>query len=277
MSNILVRTISGAVFISIILIPLFFEPKWITYIVLGGFMTLGIIEYNKLFRNSSVIQVNWQLNSFFSLLITGLIAGLMLDAFHPIVLSLLIPLLFTWILTEVWRKRSHPVANIGASVFGWVYVCVPFLIAAFIHSMDDHSFPLLAGMFILIWTNDTFAYLSGRFFGKTKLFERISPKKTWEGTIGGIVFSMLFAAAMSWLFDPDALYFWILSVLFIAPAAILGDLLESLFKRSLDLKDSGNIMPGHGGILDRFDATLFALPFFLLWLAIYTYFWQNFQ
>lgn len=276
MSNILVRTISGAVFITIILVPLFLENKWIAIGVLGTFMVLAFVEFAKLFDHSETVRINWKLNTFFSLLFTGMLGGLLLDRFSGIGWALLLPILFIWMLTELWRKQTQPLANIGISLLGICYIGFPFLIALLIHANDYAAFPKLAGMFVLIWTNDTFAYLSGRFFGKTKLFERISPKKTWEGTLGGIFFTVLMAAALSWLFDPEALIFWVGSVLFIAPAAILGDLLESLFKRSLNLKDSGNIMPGHGGILDRFDATLFSLPFFFLWLAIYTYFWQNF-
>ncbi len=118
--------------------------------------------------------------------------------------------------------------------------------------------------------NDTFAYLSGRIAGKTKLIERISPNKTWEGTIGGIIFTILAGIAVGYLFDSEHILFWIVSAIIIAPCAILGDLIESLFKRNLDVKDTGNIMPGHGGILDRFDATFLVVPFFLAWAFIYS-------
>lgn len=275
MSNILVRTLSGAVFISLILLPLFYPNPIIATIVLSIFAILGIIEYNQLFKNSESIELNWKSNLFFSLVIFGFLAAGLQGAFSYYFLPLTVfifPVLFIWALTELWRKKKHPINNIAISFFGLIYVCIPFLIAININIDDHNSFPLLAGMFILIWTNDTFAYLSGRFFGKTKLFERISPKKTWEGTIGGIIFSFAMAIALSLLFDSEHLYFWLLTVAIITPCAIFGDLLESLFKRSLNIKDSGNIMPGHGGILDRFDAALFALPFFFMWLIIYTYF-----
>ena len=125
-------------------------------------------------------------------------------------------------------------------------------------------------MFLLIWTNDTFAYLSGRFFGKTKLFERISPKKTWEGTIGGIIFTIIVGISISYWTIEYNMFFWVFAALLIAPCSIFGDLLESLFKRSLNIKDSGNILPGHGGILDRFDAAIFAIPFFYTLVIIYS-------
>lgn len=272
MNNILVRTLSGAVFISLILVPLFLQNPIYTLIVLFGFMALGIIEYGKLFQHTDKVQINWKLNTLFSLLISAVvIAGIC--GYAPWGFSLVFCLIFVWNSTELWRKKEHPLINIGVSVFGLFYICVPLLLALSLHFSDTSSFPLLAGMFILIWTNDTFAFLSGKFFGKTKLFERISPKKTWEGTIGGIVFTVGMAFAMSLLFDPEKQLFWIVSVFFIVPAAIYGDLLESLFKRSLGVKDSGNIMPGHGGILDRFDASFFAIPFFLLWYQLYLSFY----
>lgn len=270
MNNILVRTLSGAVFISLILVPLFFENPFYGIAVLFGFMVLGIVEYGKLFEQISDIRINWKLNTFFSLMISGTLIFCFIEN-KLWMLTLIVPLFFVWNTTELWRKKEKPLLNIGVSVYGFMYVCIPLLLAVYIHYVDTGSFPLLAGMFLLIWTNDTFAFLSGKFFGRTKLFERISPKKTWEGTIGGIIFTILMALAMSWLFDPEQLFFWIVSVVFIVPAAIFGDLLESLFKRSLGIKDSGSIMPGHGGVLDRFDASFFAIPFFLIWINVYKF------
>jgi phosphatidate cytidylyltransferase len=137
---------------------------------------------------------------------------------------------------------------------------------------NESDLPNVVGMYILIWTNDTFAYLTGRMFGKTKLFERISPKKTWEGTIGGVFVTLIFGFIIGAFINKGEELFWIISAMIIAPCAIYGDLLESLFKRSLNIKDSGTILPGHGGILDRFDAALFAIPFFYCWAMIYAYF-----
>jgi phosphatidate cytidylyltransferase len=154
--------------------------------------------------------------------------------------------------------------------FSVFYLIVPFFLVIALNRMSDHQNPLAIGMFLLIWTNDTFAYLSGRFFGRTKLFERISPKKTWEGTIGGIFFTIGVAYLISLWCNDYSLSFWIIAALIIAPCSIFGDLLESLFKRSLNIKDSGNILPGHGGILDRFDAALFAIPFFYCWVVFYS-------
>lgn len=273
MNNILVRTLSGAVFISLILVPLFLDSPYVAFGVFFCFMILGIAEYGRLFQSSRDVRINPAVNTFFSILISSIFI-VFIGTGWAWVLSFVFPLFLIWNLTELWRRKDKPLLDIGVSVFGFMYVCVPLLIAVFIHYHDTNTFPLLAGMFILIWTNDTFAFLSGKFFGKTKLFERISPKKTWEGTIGGAVLTGLMAVGMSLVFDQANLLFWILSVFFIVPAAIFGDLLESLFKRSLGVKDSGKIMPGHGGILDRFDASFFTIPFFLMWMNLYEYFFK---
>jgi phosphatidate cytidylyltransferase len=178
-------------------------------------------------------------------------------------------MLFSLFLIELWRKKNNPLINLSVFVFGIIYVTVPFILMVQITIIDNNTFPLLAGMFILTWVNDTFAYLSGLIAGKTKLFERVSPKKTSEGTIGGAVFTIIASIIIGYLFDNEHMIFWILVSLIIIPCAVLGDLMESLFKRSMNLKDTGNIMPGHGGILDRFDSTFFVVPFFLMCWIIY--------
>lgn len=254
---------------ALILVPLFFDPIYASA-VFALFFVLGIIEFQGLFENRKEIELYKTGNAFFSLFIYATVSGIILHLLPTALALFIFPALFLWFLVELWRKKIHPIYHIAIGLFGLIYLGIPFLLATELHSNDTGSFPALAGMFILIWTNDTFAYLSGRFFGKTKLFERISPKKTWEGTIGGVLFTLIAGFVIGYLLDNGSLIFWLGAAAFIAPSAILGDLLESLFKRSLNIKDSGNILPGHGGILDRFDASLFTIPFFYL----YWYLWQ---
>lgn len=172
------------------------------------------------------------------------------------------------------EKEANPILNIALLVFGIIYVVIPFYLAVDLNLRNTSYMPRVVGMFLLIWTNDTFAYLTGRLIGKTKLFERISPNKTWEGTIGGVLFTLLFAYIIGKYINEGETFFWMISAVIIIPGAIFGDLLESLFKRSLNLKDTGNILPGHGGILDRFDAALFTIPFFYCWNMV-DYYWLN--
>ena len=123
-------------------------------------------------------------------------------------------------------------------------------------------------VFILIWANDSFAYLVGRKFGKTKLFERISPKKTWEGSIGGVFFGLLLGYLNSQIFDGLDTPTWMAIAVIVVIFGSLGDLVESLFKRSLGIKDSGKILPGHGGVLDRFDGIFISAPMVYTFLKI---------
>ncbi|MCC7301206.1 MAG: phosphatidate cytidylyltransferase [Bacteroidia bacterium] len=132
----------------------------------------------------------------------------------------------------------------------------------------DEFYPLFLGTLILVWANDTFAYLSGRAFGRRKLLERISPKKTWEGTIGGALLCVASAYILSFFFPQLSALHWMGLALIVAPAATLGDLVESRMKRRAGVKDSGNVLPGHGGILDRFDATIIVSPIAVTYLFI---------
>ena len=123
-------------------------------------------------------------------------------------------------------------------------------------------------MFVIIWTSDVFAYLAGSMFGKHKLMERISPKKTWEGSIGGLFFSLIAAYILSLLVPQLSLVEWMILTIIIVISGTLGDLVESLLKRNADVKDSGTIFPGHGGVLDRFDAVIFATPMVFVYINL---------
>jgi len=279
MKNILVRSLSGAVFVGLILIPLFVHSSILLYGVYFTLLFLSLVEYNRLFSDHPFISIDWRLNTFFSLSISLLIYISLLR------LSLLfflvsICLFFIWILLELWRKKEHPLLNISLSLFGFIYISIPFLLIMLSvhHSVlaplsEQAPFPFLAGMFFLIWTNDTFAFLCGRLLGKTPLFKRISPNKTWEGTLGGaFIASMLGCLFGLFFLNGQFFFFWSIASILIILGSIFGDLLESMFKRSLNKKDSGTLIPGHGGLLDRLDATLFTVPFFMLWLVYYTHY-----
>lgn len=271
MNNLLLRALTGSIFVSLIIGALWIGPTS-TIIVMSLFLLLGLIEYFNLFKENKIIQVFNPLAVFFNLIIFFILIGTTFEIFPEQFASLIFPIIFILFLTELWRKKENPLLNIGVMSFSIFYLIIPFYLMIAINSKSDHENPLAIGMFLLIWTNDTFAYLSGRFFGKTKLFERISPKKTWEGTFGGTIVTIIVAYLIH-LYTPDyTLTFWVISACIVAPCSILGDLLESVFKRSLNIKDSGNILPGHGGILDRFDAALFVVPFFYCWVTFYSYF-----
>ena len=179
----------------------------------------------------------------------------------------LIPMPF---LFELYRKSPTPIANLGITYAGVIYVALPMSLLMF--------FPLMLGngewqpwsvifYIFLIWANDVFAYLFGITLGKHRLFERISPKKSWEGFFGGLLGAMVMGFVAAKVLDANVAM-WIGLALIAAITGVFGDLVESLLKRSVDVKDSGNVIPGHGGWLDRFDALVYSVPFAFLYLAI---------
>lgn len=173
---------------------------------------------------------------------------------------------------ELLRKKKNPIGNIAITVFSIIYIVIPFGLLSFIanHS-GSYSFQIPLGILIIIWTGDTFAYLVGRQFGKHKLLERVSPKKTWEGYFGGVVFSILAGYLLSIFYSDLSFSQWLTVALIIGLLGTAGDLIESMLKRSAGVKDSGNLMPGHGGVLDRFDSLLFVVPFVLFYLSVWVW------
>ena len=183
---------------------------------------------------------------------------------------LLIPLLSLFFILELFNTKNKPFSGLGTSVVGALYIGTPF---ALMHSLafyhGGYHFQLPLAVFILVWINDTGAYLSGVTIGKHKFFERISPKKTWEGTIGGFVFTLLGSYVISLFWHDLSMVQWLFFGGVISIMSVLGDLLESMFKRSIGVKDSGSILPGHGGFLDRFDAVIFALPMAVFYIEMF--------
>lgn len=195
-------------------------------------------------------------------------------------LLLIIPIVFTVFVVELYRNRAQPIPNIAYTILGVIYIAIPFTL---LHEMayfndfefrNEYNYGLLMGYFFVLWANDTGAYFIGKNFGKHKLFERISPKKTWEGSFGGAFFGVLVGYLNSLLFPELNTITWIGLALIIVVFGSLGDLVESMFKRSMNLKDSGKLLPGHGGILDRFDGIFISAPFVFTYLKILSYYYN---
>lgn len=180
---------------------------------------------------------------------------------------------------ELFRNKEKPLENVAITLYGMLYVVIPFALLNYISCwpyrsgfVDSLLIPykptLILAIFLLIWSNDTFAYLVGSFIGKNKMYERISPGKTWEGTIGGAILTVASSFLIYKWFGILELHDWIIISAIVAVFGTLGDLVESMLKRSVGVKDSGNIMPGHGGILDRFDSLIMVAPFVFLYLIL---------
>ena len=182
---------------------------------------------------------------------------------------LFFPLLFTAFIYELYTKSEKPFANVAFMILGLVYIGVPFALLDLI-AFDGHYFyaNTVFGLLLLTWCNDTAAYFVGSQLGKTPLFPRISPKKTWEGTLGGISITFILAYVLSLVFTELRLIDWMVLAAIVSIFGSLGDLVESMLKRSVQVKDSGSLLPGHGGFLDRFDGFIFLLPFAAAYLLL---------
>jgi phosphatidate cytidylyltransferase len=196
-------------------------------------------------------------------------------------LLILIPVMLLIIVMELYRRQDNPFDSLAHTFFSVIYMGVPFSMfpfSAFSHSglssLISHegitfSPGIVIGFFLLIWANDTGAYLMGISFGRHRLIERISPKKTWEGFFGGFVTAGLVACMLSgWLGVVNRVQWVIISVI-ISIAGTYGDLVESMLKRSCGVKDSGTVMPGHGGFLDRFDSAIISFPLVYLFISLF--------
>ena len=286
LKNFIVRTLSGAVMLAIVLGAIF-ASEWsfmalMTIIALGG-----IWEFYNFAQKAGYQPM--KLLGLFGGVLTMLI-GISLffmfatkdstnDSLFAIIfgmaivtLLLLVPLMF---ICELYRKSTTPIANIGSTIMGMLYVAMPLslliLIPALLGTSSGGWNPWIVLFYIfIIWANDVFAYLFGITLGRHRLFERISPKKSWEGFFGGLLGAMAMGYVASLVLEAEPMV-WIGLALVTALSGVFGDLVESLFKRSVDLKDSGNFIPGHGGWLDRFDALIFSAPFAFVYAAISTF------
>lgn len=268
--NIAVRAIAGLVFISILLFGILFNTY--AYIAIFGLFTLlSAYEFYGLIEKHAKIPLAKSFDTIIAVVLflaSALYFSGICDSF-VIFLPYLI-LLQLFFISELFLKRKNAIASMAYFSLGQLYIALPFALSAFLVFGASHSFtPIyLLAVFVLIWVNDTFAYLTGMTLGKHKLFERISPKKTWEGFIGGIVFSMIASYLFYYFSGLHNLYVWFGFAIITSVIGTFGDLIESLIKRTLEVKDSGHIIPGHGGILDRLDSTILAIPAIVVFLAL---------
>jgi phosphatidate cytidylyltransferase len=274
LTNFKQRVITGALFGAVMISSVVFNG-W-TFIALFFVINfLSITEFYKLVSTDGS-QPRLYAGTFLSCAIF-LLAGLIAKNFiSPVYLILILPLVFYVFIQELYLKSKKPFENLAYTFLGTIYLTVPLSLFNFIafpvNSGGEYHYQLILGYFFLLWASDTGAYLFGMRFGKKKLFERISPKKSWEGSIGGTLVAILTAYIISKFYTDLILLDWIAIGILIVVTGTLGDLVESMLKRSLDVKDSGKILPGHGGILDRFDGLFISVPFVVTWLILRNHF-----
>lgn len=260
------RTITGAFFIGAIIGSLLLGHFWFALLFMI-FTAVGLFEFYKLttLKGFSPLSYGGTLTGGILFLASYLHST---GHWEPIYYLLLIPCVFGIFITELFRKSTNPIENIALTLMGIFYVALPFSLLNYLvyANVYTYYYPIVLGIFIIMWTNDTFAYLTGISLGKHRMFERISPKKSWEGFAGGFLFALGASYILS-LFYPVLPYWgWMIVSAIITVFGTLGDFIESMFKRETEVKDSGTLLPGHGGLLDRFDSLLLAIPFIFLFL-----------
>lgn len=283
MKNLIVRAITGALFVAIMVIC-FLRPTAMVFLfsLITG---LTIWEYCGLVNAEKEITVNRFISTvagvYFFLAVAGINSGYIQT--NGVFIPYLLTIVYLFI-SELYTKNANAINDWAYTMLAQMYIALPLSminVLAFRQSADGtinfyHLLPLC--IFIFLWVNDTGAYCSGSLFGRHKLFPRISPGKSWEGSIGGGLLTLITAGAIGYFENQGdnlsglTVSQWMGLGLTVVFFGTWGDLVESLFKRTLGIKDSGNILPGHGGMLDRFDSSLMAIPASAIYLYTLTLF-----
>lgn len=187
-------------------------------------------------------------------------------------LYILFPVITLVLPIELYKRGEAPFTNIAYTFLGIAYVGMPFgLLHIITFTQGTYHYEVVLGILLVLWANDTGAYLVGSRLGKQKLFQRISPQKSWEGAVGGTILALIVSCGIAYYLDGLHWGLWLGIGSIITLAGTYGDLVESMLKRSLNLKDSGETLPGHGGFLDRFDSFLLSIPFILAFIKLWPY------
>ena len=277
-SNFIKRTITGVLFVAILVGCILWGAFsfGILFVIISA---LTIFEFGQLI-NSRTEDAN--VNKFIIMLGGGyLFLAVMAFCIDTAGSTIFIPyvlLLLYLLISELYLKKENPILNWAYSMFSQLYIGLPFALLNVLAFHNDPEYssvsynPILPlSVCIFLWLNDTGAYCIGSLFGKHRLFERISPKKSWEGSIGGGIVAIGASLVLAHFFPFMSIWEWMGLSLVVVVFGTWGDLTESLLKRQLHVKDSGNILPGHGGMLDRFDSALMAIPAAVVYLYIITW------
>ncbi len=246
----------------------------ILFTIIGA---LSVHEFAHLVNKGGEVGINKTITALGGAYLFLALMGFCTSAIDARVFLPYLGLLLYLMITELYLKKANPIGNWAYTMLSQLYVALPFAllnVLAFQNSPETSCVsynPILPlSIFVFIWLSDTGAYCVGSLIGKHRLFERISPKKSWEGSIGGAVFSIASSFAFARFFPFMTMWQWAGLAVVVVIFGTWGDLTESLMKRQLDIKDSGNILPGHGGMLDRFDSALMAIPAAVVYLYAVT-------
>ena len=294
MNETLKRGISGVVYITLLLSCILYSTE--SFILLFGvFLVIATFEFCKLVKINTILPLSFVTLSYSSISLLSYYKtetddylsylqekptelGIDIEQLNLGLLTFTL-IIFTKCLIFLFDNKEQTITKPWKYFYLLGYILLPFVfIVKISFGIKDYNPKIIIGLFILIWTNDTFAYLVGKSIGKHKLYERISPKKTIEGFLGGVVFAVFAGYLISKLyikpnpvFSDRSILIWTIIALIVGVFGTIGDLIESKFKRIAEVKDSGKIMPGHGGILDRLDSVIFVAPIVYLFYQILSY------
>lgn len=275
-SNFLKRALTGILFVCILMGCMLYSP--LSFGLLFTLIAaLSVHEFAHLVNAGGEVKINATITSLGGAYLCLALMGFCTQAADARIFLPYLGLLLYLMITELYLKRSNPLGNWAFSMLSQLYVALPF---ALLNVLAFHNDPISSSVaynpilplsiFVFIWLSDTGAYCVGSLIGKHRLFERISPKKSWEGSIGGAVFSIASSFVFAHYYDFLSVGQWAGLAAVVVVFGTWGDLTESLMKRQLGIKDSGNILPGHGGMLDRFDSALMAIPAAVFYLYVLT-------
>ncbi|MCK5782733.1 MAG: phosphatidate cytidylyltransferase [Flavobacteriales bacterium] len=237
------------------------------YSLLAIIMLFGLYEFSRMAVSDNLEKFGIMYPISISVFLYGISDFLNLNS--EVLKLIIILLVFIVFILELKKQKPNPYKNLGNLYLAVIYISFPITLATKIPIYNNEYHPeIIFSIFILIWANDSFAYLVGKNFGKHKLIERISPKKTIEGFVGGLLLTYVVGTVIAYYFDIFTFGQWFIITNIVGIFGVLGDLVESMFKRKITIKDSGKFMPGHGGFLDRFDSFLFTAPFIYIFTQL---------
>ncbi len=269
-NNLTQRLVTGLIGAGLVIYASYFS-EWTYFAVFLVICCLSILEFYRLTGLDGMLPLKYigSLNAILIFVLSFFVEKGICDQTLYFIIFPSIALIF---LIKLYKKEKKPFTNIAYTLLGIIYVGLPFaLLNITVYADGGYNYQIIIGILLLLWASDTGGYIAGVLFGRTKLFERVSPKKSWEGMIGSFILAMVIATFIGKYFDVMSWYQWYLVAVIMVVAGTYGDLVESLFKRSIEIKDSGTSLPGHGGFLDRFDGLLISIPFIVFLLKIFIF------
>ncbi len=269
-NNLTQRLVTGFIGAGLVIYASYFS-EWTYFVIFLIICCLSILEFYRLTGLDGMLPLKY-IGTLNAILVFVLSFFVEKGICNPSLYFTIFPSIALIFLVKLYKKEKKPFTNIAYTLLGIIYVGLPFaLLNISVYAGGGYNYQIIIGVLLLLWASDTGGYIAGVLFGRTKLFERVSPKKSWEGMVGSFILAMVIATFLGKYFDVMTWYHWYLVAVIMVVAGTYGDLVESLFKRSIEIKDSGSSLPGHGGFLDRFDGLLISIPFIVFLLKIFIF------